>query len=378
MAETNRKMHPGFMRNFKVIGVIVAVAIVGAVIVIISARNKHADVDPTNLPPTMNAKGGKASHESQRYADSLNQANQEGLAQAQQQGGTFVPALSDRNAEINAELNARGGQQPPQPTQPEKIDYRQQQPATQQQLPPLPQPVQGVGQEVNALAAQWTTQPTQEVVGVQKEKDTSSQLASSGATAASGASSAGAPKSVLIHSNDKYYGHMENAIDTDAASDSLIAIDQGPCKGGELRGAGKLTGEEVTASYSVMTCNGKTYSVQVEALNPDTMSNSLPADIDHHVISHIAVPALLGAVGAAGQVFANAGASLTTSPLGGTTVVQSTSPSTKQLEGAAAAGGTNGVSSVIQKEEAAIPAITGTVAQNQAVVVLFKADVTAE
>lgn len=375
MAENNRKMHPGFMRNFKVIGAIAAVAVIGAVIVIVSAKNKHADAaDATNLPPTMNAKGGKASPETQRYADSLKQANKEGLAQAEQTGGTFVPALSDRNAEINAALDARGNQQPQQQAQPQKIDY-QTQPgqAAAQQLPPLPQPVQGVDQEVNSLATQWTTYPTQEVLGIQKEAKESAAVANAAAAGAP-ASAPAAPKIAIIHTNDKYYGHMENAIKTDATSDSLVLLDQGPCKGGELRGAGKLTGEEVTASYSVLTCNGQTYAVQAEALNPDTLSNALPADIDHHVIAHVAVPALLGAIGAAGQVFQNAGATMTTSPLGGTTLVQNTNPSARQLEGAAAAGGTNGVSSVIQKENDAIPQITGTVAANQAVVVLFKSN----
>lgn len=380
MAENNRKMHPGFMRNFKVIGAIAAVAVIGAAIVIVSAKNKHADAaDATNLPPTMNAKGGKPSPETQRYSDSLNQANREGLAQAEKTGGTFVPALSDRNAEINAALDARGNQQPQQQAQPQKIDYQTQpgQAAGQQQLPPLPQPVQGVGQEVNSLASQWTTYPTQEVLGIQKEAKEAA-AATGMAAAAMPASAPAAPKVAIIHTNDKYYGHMENAIKTDAPSDSLVMLDQGPCKGGELRGAGKLTGEEVTASYTVMTCNGQTYSVQAEALNPDTLSNALPADIDHHVIAHVAVPALLGAIGAAGQVFQNAGATVSTNALGGTTVVQSTNPSAKQLEGAAAAGGTNGVSSVIQKENDAIPQLTGTVAANQAVVVLFKSDVTAQ
>ncbi|MEX3917841.1 DotG/IcmE/VirB10 family protein [Paraburkholderia sp. BR10872] len=377
MAENNRKMHPGFMRNLKVIGAIVAVAAVGGVLVFMSAKNKPADTAPTNLPPTMNAKGGKPSPETKRYSDSLNQANQEGLAQAERSGGTFVPALSDRNAEINAALDARGSQQT-QPAQPQKIDY-QTQPgqAAAQQLPPLPQPAAGVGQEVSSLATQWTTYPTQEVLGIQKEASTTPATGATAAAATPGSSST-APKVVLIHANDKYYGHLENAIKTDAPSDSLITMDQGPCKGGELRGAGKLTGEEVTASYTVLTCNGQTYSVQAEALNADTLSNALPADLDHHVISHIAVPALLGAIGAAGQVFANAGATMTTSPLGGTTVVQSTSPSGRQLAGAAASGGTNGVTSVIQKVNDAVPQITGTVNANTPVVVLFKADVAAQ
>lgn len=375
----DRKVHPGFARNAKVIGIILAVAVIGVVVMLVTMRNRNTNAEQADIPQ-MSAKGGKPVPESPRYTSSLNQANSEALAQAQKTGATFIPALSDNNAQIQQALSDRDSQGQGQP-QPQKIDYQHpngaggnQQP---QQLPSLPPPDQGVGPEVLQLVKNWDNPPgSQEVLNIQKDE----QAASGAATAGAGASSAAAtpPKIAIIHANDKYYAHMENAINTDAQSDSLAMLDQGPCKGGELRGAGKLTGEAVTASYTVMTCNGTTYSVTAEALNPDTLSNALPADIDHHVIAHVAIPALLGAISAAGQVYSNAGATVTNSVLGGSTVIQNPNPSAKQLEGAAASGSVNGVQGVIQREQSAIPAVTGTVAMNQAVIILFKADVTGQ
>lgn len=372
----DRKVHPGFARNAKVIGIIIAAAAVIAVVMLVALHNRNNNDTPADIPE-MSAKGGKHVAESPRYTSSLNQANSEALAQAQKTGATFIPALSDNNAQMQQALADRDTQAQVQP-QPQKIDYQHPNGGgTVQQLPSLPPANAGVGPEVMQLVKDWDNPPgSQQVLNIQKDEQAANEAALAGAGASSALATA--PKVPLMHANDKYYAHLENAIDSDAPSDSLAMLDQGPCKGGELRGTGKLTGEEVTASYSVLTCDGKTYAVAAEALNPDTLSNALPADIDHHVIAHVAVPALLGAIAAAGQVYSNAGASVTNSVLGGSTVVQNPNPQARQLEGAAAAGGVNGVQAVVQKEQAAIPAVTGTVAMNQAVIILFKADVASQ
>lgn len=383
MAEQRRKMHPGFLRNAKIIVVITALAALG-VAVAFFAMKRRSDKAPQMDVPAVTAQGGTPQAETPRYTQTLNRANQEGLAQAQQTGATFIPAFSDRNAQIEKVLEQRASDSV---AQPQKIDYQHPnglppgQAAAVQSLPSLPSPTQGVGMQVQQLVNQWDTPPqSQEVLGLQKEAQAAASATtalSPGLAAASAAqASAGAQaKPAMIHASERYYGHLENSIDTDAPSDVLAVLDQGPCKGAELMGNGKLTGEAVTASFTSMHCGGKTVAITAVALNDQTLSNALPADMDHHLVARVGVPALLGALGAAGSVFSNAGATVTQSALGTMTTIQNPNPTAHQLEGAAVSGGMNGVQSVVQREVAAVPPLTGHVEANTPLIILFKADV---
>ena len=133
----------------------------------------------------------------------------------------------------------------------------------------------------------------------------------------------------------------------------------------------------MTVTFTTMRCNGKSYSVTATALNDETLMSSLPADIDHRYGERILAPALLGAVGAVGSVYSNSGATVTVNPLGGTTSVNPNA-TIQQAAGAAAAGGTQGISQVISQQVDAIPPIRGRVAANTTIIVKFKADVTSE
>ena len=370
-----RKLHPGFLRNAKVIGAITALAVASVAVAFVAMKHRSGAATETEIP-AVTAQGGTPAPESPHYTQSLNRANQEELAQAQKTGATFIPAFSDRNAQIEQTLEQRSASAPV-----ERIDYQHPNgmPAGQPQgqpLPALPAPTQGVGTEVQQLVNQWDSPPqSQEVLGLQKDAQAAAAAAASGAGAAMAASTAQPSKTPTIRASDKYYAHLENGIDTDAQSDVLAVLDQGPCKGGEMMGSGKLTGEEVTATFTTLECGGKSVSISAVALDDQTLSNELPADLDHHLVARVAVPALLGALSAAGSVYSNAGASITQNALGGVTTVQNPNPSPAQLEGAAAAGATNGIQGVIQKEVSAIPPVTGRVAMNTPLIILFKSDV---
>lgn len=376
MANGPRKLHPGFLRNAKVIGAITVLAIVSVAVAFVAMRHRSGSTAETEIPP-VTAQGGTPSPETPHYTQTLNRSNQEDLAQAQKTGATFIPAFSDRNAQIEQALEQRSASAPVQ-----RIDYQHPNgaPAGQsgqaQSLPALPSPTQGVSMEVQQLVNQWDNPPqSQEVLGLQKEAQAAAASTVSAAGAATTASTSQPTKTPTIHASEKYYAHLENGINTDAQSDVLAVLDQGPCKGAEMMGSGKLTGEEVTAAFTTMQCEGKSVSINAVALNDQTLSNALPADLDHHLVARVAVPALLGALGAAGSVYSNAGATVTQNALGGTTTVQNPNPTPAQLEGAAVSGGMTGVQGVIQKEVSAIPPVTGRVEMNTPLIILFKSDV---
>ncbi|SEI14446.1 DotG/IcmE/VirB10 family protein [Paraburkholderia hospita] len=374
----SRKLHPGFLRNAKVIAGIVVLAVVCTVVVLVTMKHRKEGTVQFDIP-TVDSQGGTPTPESPHYTQALTRSNQEKLAQAQKADGTFVPALSD-NTQLEQQLQQRTNN-----AAPERIDYQhpggapqtpQGQTPQAQQLPPLPPPSQGVSQQVATLANQWDNPPqSQEVLGLQKQGDQASASASQRDAASATATQVAQSPTPVIKDSEKYYAHLENGIDTGAPSDVLVILDQGPCKGSELRGTGKLTNESVSATFTTMTCKGKTVAVDAVALNDQTLSNALPADIDHHIPERVLIPGVLGALGAAGSVYSNAGSTVTQNPLGGVTQVNNPNPTSKQLIGAGVSGGIQGMQGVIQQQIAAIPAITGRVNMNTPVLILFRADV---
>jgi intracellular multiplication protein IcmE len=376
MAGPKQKMHPGFLRNAKVLAVIAALAMAGLVIVVLAA--KHRSDKPSEVDvPSVDASGGTPAPETPHYSQALAKQNAQGATQARAQEATFIPALSDNTPTENT-LQQREAQTPVT----QKIDYSR--PAdnqSAQQLPPLPAPAQGLGTQMSGLFAAWDNPPnSQKVLGLQQDKSNTAMAAAAAGVqpVTSVISTAEAKeKRVLIPALTQYAGHLLNGIDTDAPSDVFATIDEGPCKAGELAGAGRLSTETVTVTFTTMRCNGKSYNVTATALNDETLMSSLPADIDHRYGERIFAPALLGAVGAVGSVYANSGATVSVNPLGGTTSVNPNATIT-QAAGAAAAGGTQGMTQVISQQVNSIPPVRGRVAANTTIIIKFKADVSGE
>jgi len=375
MAGQKQKMHPGFLRNAKVLAIIAGLAVVGLVIVILAA--KHRNDKPSEVDvPAVDASGGTPAPETPHYSQALAKQNAQGAKQARTDDATFIPALSDNTPTENT-LQQREAQTPVA----QKIDYSRSadNQGGAQQLPPLPPPAQGLGTQMSGLFAAWDNPPnSQKVLGLQQDKNLTASAAPAAATqSAPSLAVESREKRVLIPALSQYAGHLVNGIDTDAPSDVFASLDEGPCKNAELAGAGRLSTESVTVTFTTMRCNGKSYSVTATALNDETLMSSLPADIDHRYGERILAPALLGAVGAVGSVYSNSGATVTVNPLGGTTSVNPNA-TIQQAAGAAAAGGTQGISQVISQQVNAIPPIRGRVAANTTIIVKFKADVTSE
>ncbi|MFP3277481.1 MAG: hypothetical protein RXR52_42265, partial [Paraburkholderia sp.] len=141
MANGPRKLHPGFLRNAKVIGAITVLAIVSVAVAFFAMKHRSGSATETEIP-SVTAQGGTPSPETPHYTQTLNRANQEGLAQAQKTGATFIPAFSDRNAQIEQALEQRSASAPTA----QRIDYQHPNgmPAGQQgqtqSLPALPAP----------------------------------------------------------------------------------------------------------------------------------------------------------------------------------------------------------------------------------------------
>ncbi len=110
----SRKLHPGFLRNAKVIGAIVVLAAVCAVVTVVATKHRK-DLTAQADIPAVDAQGGTPTPESPHYTQALNRLNQENLDQAKNTGGTFVPVLSDRtgNTQLEQQLRSAGIQHHP-------------------------------------------------------------------------------------------------------------------------------------------------------------------------------------------------------------------------------------------------------------------------
>ncbi len=361
---TPHQRHPGFAKNLKIIGGAMLLTIVGGVIGFKMMQRQQMPLAQMDIL-SLDVQGGVPASETPHYTEALARVNQQGLAQAQKTNNTFIPGLSDRRGKVETEP-------PLQQSESHAIDHK-----NPQLLPPLPTPSPGISQQVQALIASWDNPPqSQQVLGLQEQSSNATELNSALPSITNQTTSATqAAKKPILSAAERYYAHLENGIDTDAPSDVLAVLDQGPCQGGRLMGSGKLTNEVVTATFTTLSCQGHTVSVNAVALNDETLTNALPARINHRYAQRIAIPALLGGLGAAGAVYNHAGSTVTQSPLGGYTEVTNPNPSLKQIAGAMTAGGMQATQNVIQQQVSNTPPMHGRVAANVPVLILFKSDV---
>lgn len=372
----SRQLHPGLVRNLKIIGTITALIIIGGIIALKTMKRQPMPFAQMNIA-TLDAQGGEPAPETPHYTQALMRVNQQKLAQAEKNNNTFIPGLSDRMGHVEIEQQLKEREQASLGKRDEAYLRNAPHREDAQSLPSLPTPSQGVTQQVQALIATWDNPPqSQQVLELQNQlRDTTALSAAMSSSANQVASAVEPAKKSILNAADKYYAHLENGIDTDAPSDVLAVLDQGPCKGGRLMGSGKLTNEVVTATFTTLSCQGQTVSVNAVALNDETLTNALPAQINHRYAQRVGIPALLGGLGAAGAVYGHAGSTVTQSPLGGYTEVTNPNPSIKQITGAMAAGGIQATQNVVQQQASSIPPRRGRVAANLPVLILFKSDV---
>lgn len=175
-------------------------------------------------------------------------------------------------------------------------------------------------------------------------------------------------------------GHLVNGIDTDKSTVVIAEIDAGKYAGSRLQGSATLANELVSFEMSMLRLmkdgkDVKTMSVSAVALSDKDMGSALSGEVDRRYFERVGIPAILGAFGAAGTVYSNAGSTVSNGALGGTTVVTNPDPSSKQIIGAGVSGGVAATQKVIEAEAAAIPPKRVRLAKDTPIWIYFKSDV---
>lgn len=382
----DKKIHPGFKKNAKVIVGLGAVAIAATAIAFVTIKDKRKAPAAIDVP-AIDTRGSTQSAETPNYARALENVNNQGFQKAEHTDATFIPTLSERGGKstpLEDDLAKREKENPPQAQR----DYARPnqtpvaQTATGTPANP-PQVDQAVMAQVKLLQDQWTsTESSQDVLGLAQQTakvDGRAATQSAQTVAAGNAGSgetSGAKQLPYIHGLDQIPAVYANSIDTDAPSDVLATVETGKYAGSILYGTARLSNEVVVTEFTKMQTPSKDFlSITAVALDENELRTAQPADIDHRYAQRIAIPAVMGALGMIGSVYSNAGATVQNTPLGGTTVIQNPNPTTKQVAGAAGAGALQATQQVIQQETSTIPPRRGRIKKGTPIMVLFKNDV---
>lgn len=141
---------------------------------------------------------------------------------------------------------------------------------------------------------------------------------------------------VMIKAGEIFPAILKTGVNTDEPSPVLAEIVGGEFKGATLIGAVKTANnnraESVVLQFNTLTMPGinGSVSIQAYAINLDTSRTGLATDVDHHYFERYGLMIAAAFIGGYGQAVAESGSTVTTNPLGGTTVSTPTKTS-KQI-----------------------------------------------
>lgn len=382
MAE-RKKLHPGFKKNATVMAAVTGIAIVGVGVAYMAMQGRSSRAAIVEVP-AIDTHGAKKTEETPNYSRALNRANEKGFQQAEHAGGTFIPTLSENSGKTTSledELSKRAEANPPQQAR-DIVRPNQAYVATSGEAQQAQPTSTGLGDQLQGLRAVWTRdESSQQILNIAAGGDARSANATAtnvaGPSISTAAGDAGTKREATpyIRGLDQIPAVYQNSVDTDAPSDVLAQVETGKYAGSLLYGTARLSNEVIITEFTKMKVpSGQMITITAVALDEAEMRTAQPADIDHRYVQRIGVPALLGALGAAGSVYQNAGSVVQQTPLGGVSTTTNPNPSGKQLGGAAISGGLQATQQVIQQENASIPPRRGRIKRGTPIMVLFKED----
>ncbi|MGN5477706.1 hypothetical protein ACTMU2_14485 [Cupriavidus basilensis] len=165
---------------------------------------------------------------------------------------------------------------------------------------------------MQGLRALWTRdESSQQILNIAAQAGEARNTNAAAATAAPGGSTTTAADDTnskrqavpYIRGLDQIPAVYQNSIDTDAPSDVLARVETGKYAGSVFYGTARLSNEVVVTDFTKMKVpTGEMITITAVALDEEEMRTAQPADIDHRYVQRIGVPAVLGALGAAGSV----------------------------------------------------------------------------
>lgn len=331
------------------------------------------------------------SQESRQYRELLRLSNQQGAAEAESEGNSFVASLSESRTGTDKPVT------PPRPpstgTVTPDAGNDTSSPDNDQQDGLSDEQKQQINNLLTELSTRWKTSDMQLATAYGGEgQDGQSPftrwaqsvpgLAPEAQNAAATAlTSVPAPATtasqIRIPGLARYPGTIDTAIDSDNPESKVLAsIPAGKLAGAVLAAQNvQLAGDGVIVNFRTLNFNGMTCTVDAYALNDENRRSSIASDVNHRYFTRIILPAIAGGIGKVGQLYEDSNTQILSTD-GGTLTGRTGSPDGKAVAGVIAGGIGQQTAQVMTQDASRMPVTQVNVDRGQVVSILFMKPVT--
>lgn len=331
------------------------------------------------------------SQESRQYRELLRLSNQQGAAEAESEGNSFVASLSESRTGTDKPVT------PPRPpstgTVTPDVGNDTSSPDSDQQDGLSDEQKQQINNLLTELSTRWKTSDMQLATAYGGEgQDGQSPftrwaqsvpgLAPEAQNAAATAlTSVPAPATtasqIRIPGLARYPGTIDTAIDSDNPESKVLAsIPAGKLAGAVLAAQNvQLAGDGVIVNFRTLNFNGMTCTVDAYALNDENRRSSIASDVNHRYFTRIILPAIAGGIGKVGQLYEDSNTQILSTD-SGTITGRTGSPDGKAVAGVIAGGIGQQTAQVMTQDASRTPVTQVNVDRGQVVSILFMKPVT--
>lgn len=327
------------------------------------------------------------SQESRQYRELLRLSNQQGAAEAESEGNSFVASLSESRTGADKPVTPP----PPPPTGTPDAGNDASSPDNDQQDGLSDEQKQQINNLLTELSTRWKTSDmqlatayggegqdgqspftrwAQSVPGLAPEAQNAAALTSAPAPATTASQ-------IRIPGLARYPGTIDTAIDSDNPESKVLAsIPAGKLAGAVLAAQNvQLAGDGVIVNFRTLNFNGMTCTVDAYALNDENRRSSIASGVNHRYFTRIILPAIAGGIGKVGQLYEDSNTQILSTD-GGTLTGRTGSPDGKAVAGVIAGGIGQQTAQVMTQDASRMPVTQVNVDRGQVVSILFMKPVT--
>lgn len=349
------KFQVDFGRQFKIVAFSVTVA-VAALAYIAYTYFSSVHAEPTSISRIQVGQGVTAD-ESEHYSNVLRKYNKVNAQEAQQDGNSYVSAMSSREehvAPVEGHLSGPAPDVTPAPAPPQAAG-----PAAAPQPQPsataTPRVNERLSEQVMTLAANWTPVPHTLARITTVEAGTPAATATAPAEPPGGSRETDHAERIV----PAFYlapAILGTAIDTDENSWVKARVATGEFEGAVLHAPGyRRVNNSVDMTFTFMEWRGHTYHVTAKAVDQDSMRTALSGEVNHRYFSRVLLPALALGLGKVGELFQAADTQTTVTPLGSIIQTRNGTPSARTIAGTILGGTATETGQVLKSEAAQVP-----------------------
>ncbi|ECD9517178.1 hypothetical protein FNN87_22515 [Salmonella enterica subsp. diarizonae] len=329
------------------------------------------------------------SQESRQYRELLRLSNQQGAAEAESEGNSFVASLSESRTGADKPVTP-----PPPPstgTVTPDAGNDTSSPDNDQQDGLSDEQKQQITNLLTELSTRWKTSDMQLATAyggegqdgqspftrwAQSVPGLAPEAQNAAATALTSAPATTASQ-IRIPGLARYPGTIDTAIDSDNPESKVLAsIPAGKLAGAVLAAQNvQLAGDGVIVNFRTLNFNGMTCTVDAYALNDENRRSSIASDVNHRYFTRIILPAIAGGIGKVGQLYEDSNTQILSTD-GGTLTGRTGSPDGKAVAGVIAGGIGQQTAQVMTQDASRMPVTQVNVDRGQVVSILFMKPVT--